>query len=67
MSAENLNFRFARPDECDVILDLVKQLAEYEKLLDCLRNRYLYAFMRLHRDAIVVIEKKLADEIGYRG
>ena len=34
MSAENLNFRFARPDECDVILDLVKQLAEYEKLLD---------------------------------
>ena len=34
MSAENLSFRFARPDECDVILDLVKQLAEYEKLLD---------------------------------
>ena len=24
-------------------------------------------FMRLHRDAIVVIEKKLADEIGYKG
>ena len=23
--------------------------AEYEKLLDCLRSRYLYAFMRLHR------------------
>ena len=24
-------------------------------------------FMRLHRDAIVMIEKKLADEIGYKG
>ena len=24
-------------------------------------------FMRLHRDATVVIEKKLADEIGYKG
>ncbi len=24
-------------------------------------------FMRMHRDAIVVIEKKLADEIGYKG
>lgn len=24
-------------------------------------------FLRLHRDAIVVIEKKLADEIGYKG
>ncbi len=24
-------------------------------------------FMRLHRDAIVIIEKKLADEIGYTG
>ena len=24
-------------------------------------------FMRLHRDAIVVIEKSLADEIGYKG
>lgn len=24
-------------------------------------------FMRMHRDAVVVIEKKLADEIGYRG
>ena len=23
--------------------------SEYEKLLDCLRSRYLYAFMRLHR------------------
>ena len=34
MSAENLSFRFARPDECDVILDLVKQLADYEQLLD---------------------------------
>ena len=34
MSAENLSFRFARPDECDVILDLVRQLADYEQLLD---------------------------------
>ena len=24
-------------------------------------------FMRLHRDATVIIEKKLADEIGYKG
>ena len=24
-------------------------------------------FMRLHRDATVVIEQKLADEIGYKG
>ena len=24
-------------------------------------------FMRMHRDATVIIEKKLADEIGYKG
>ena len=24
-------------------------------------------FMRMHRDATIVIEKKLADEIGYKG
>jgi len=34
LSAENLSFRFARPDECDVIFDLVRQLADYEQLLD---------------------------------
>ncbi len=61
MSAEQLSFRFARPDECGVILDLVKQLADYEQLLD-----EVIATPELYREWI--FEKKKAEvlfaEIG---
>ena len=51
-----------------MIINGNKQEAATKLLLeDTIDPQCPATFMRLHRDAIVVIEKKLADEIGYKG
>ncbi len=45
-----------------------KQEAASRLLLsDKIDPRCPATFLRLHRDAVVFLEKKLADEIGYKG
>ncbi|WP_017651327.1 GNAT family N-acetyltransferase [Fortiea contorta] len=65
---KNLTLRFAEPDDCGVLFDLIQQLAEYEKLTHAVTGNVLLLQEHLfgdHRYIEAILAENAGQAVGF--